>query len=226
MALIFSVEDDKEIGDLLKLALPCFNYKLEIFENAEDMFDKLDGVLPDLILLDIMLPKMDGMQALKKLKSSGKTNKIPVIMLTAKGNESSIVNALDEGADDYMAKPFSVMELNSRIKANLRKYLKKEEKISLLNITLDLNSRKVFIDEEEVHFALKEFEVLKILMTNPNTVISRERLLGEVWGTDFLGETRTLDMHIKAIRSKIGDSAETDDKIVTVRGVGFMFVTK
>lgn len=217
---IFSVEDNQEIQDLLQFSLSNFGYDVSIFDTAEKMFEAFDGgSLPDLILLDIMLPGMSGTDALQKLKTSTLTESIPVIMLTAKSSEINIVSGLELGADDYITKPFSVMELAARVKANLRKYAK----VSVDdNIVINTTSHEVFIDGEKTHLTLTEFQLLNVLMSNKNNVLKREDLLNDIWGYDYYGETRTLDMHIKAIRAKLGKYA---GRIETVRGVGFKYTT-
>ncbi len=223
MALIFSVEDNPDIQELLQCSLKNFGYELQQFETAEEMLKVLEIIRPDLILLDIMLPGMDGMAALKRLKKGARSKNIPVIMLSAKSGEGSKVACLDAGADDYITKPFSVMELNSRIKANLRKR-GAADVLESMGIKLDLRSRAAYLEGRAIHLTLKEFELLKALMAAEGEVLTRESLLSGIWGFDYLGETRTLDMHIKALRGKIKDDAESGTKIVTMRGVGFMWV--
>ena len=180
----------------------------------------LASEMPELVLLDIMLPGEDGLSILKKLKSSSKTKQIPVIMVTAKGAEYDVVKGLDAGADDYVTKPFGIMELVSRIKAVLRR-TKTEQSLDVYeveNLKMDLKKHKVKVDGETVVLTLKEFELLKRLMMHQNMVLTRDRLLEEVWGYEFAGETRTLDVHIRSLRQKLGTAGEL---IQTVRGVGY-----
>lgn len=218
MFKVFSVEDNKDIQELLRFALTGFGYDITLFDDAEGFFDFLDkkNQKPDLALLDIMLPGMSGIDALKRLKKDAKTSGIPVILLTAKSEEMNIVQGLEEGAADYITKPFSVMELAARIKANIRKADKKL--LEADGISLDLSSREVLVDGKPISLTLKEFELLAALIKADNSVLKREELLERVWGYEFLGETRTLDMHIRTLRSKLGDYAES---IITVRGVGY-----
>ena len=175
---------------------------------------------PELILLDIMLPGEDGLSLLKKLKNSAKTKEIPVIMVTAKGAEYDKVVGLDGGADDYVTKPFGMMELVSRIKAVLRRTKKEKEEgqYSVGSLSMDLKKHVVFVDGKQVTLTLKEFELLGRLVQNQNIVLTRDRLLEEVWGYDFDGETRTVDVHVRTLRQKLGSAG---DMIQTVRGVGY-----
>lgn len=220
MRKIFSVEDDKDLQDLLRFSLGGFGYEIEVFPAAEDLFEALKTAVPDLILLDIMLPKMDGSEALRLLKKDARYKDIPVIMLTAKTSEMNIVSGLNIGADDYITKPFSVMELSARINAQLRKTVK-PEKIETGNIVMDLSSRDAYLDGTPLSLTLKEFELLYALIKNPNTVQKREDLLGTIWGYEYIGETRTLDMHIRTLRLKLKEYA---DNIITVRGIGFKYI--
>ena len=220
MSLIWSVEDDKDLQDLLRFSLGGFGYDIELFDCAEDLFAKLGkGTAPDLILMDVMLPGMDGMAALKQLKNNTGTKKIPVIMLTAKATEANIVGGLNYGADDYMTKPFSVMELSARINANLRKNAK-EEVLEADGIHMDTASHECTMDGKKLSLTIKEFALLAELLRAAGKVKTREQLLGEIWGYGYEGETRTLDMHVRTLRGKLGDHAK---KLVTVRGIGFKY---
>lgn len=219
--LIYIVEDDSSIQKLIEYALKSKNYNCKGFENGREFFAELSKVVPDLILLDIMLPDMDGTEILKKLKQNSTTVNIPVMMLTAKTSEYDIVSSLDLGADDYMTKPFSVLELLSRVNALLRRTKsekKAEDKIEFEGISMDLLRRQVMIDGEAILLTYKEFELLKYMLSNVGIVLSREMLLNSVWGYDYEGETRTVDMHIKLLREKLGEKREL---IHTVRGVGY-----
>lgn len=220
MSLIWSVEDDKDLQDLLRFSLGGFGYDIELFDCAEDLFARLGkGSAPDLILMDVMLPGMDGMAALKQLKNNTGTKKIPVIMLTAKATEANIVGGLNYGADDYMTKPFSVMELSARINANLRKNAK-EEVLEADGIRMDTASHECTMDGKKLSLTIKEFALLAELLRAVGKVKTREQLLGEIWGYGYEGETRTLDMHVRTLRGKLGDHAK---KLVTVRGIGFKY---
>ena len=218
--MIFCVEDDRNIRELVVYTLSSTGMEAEGFEDGEVFFKALAERLPELILLDIMLPGEDGMAILKKLKNNKKTKDIPVIMVTAKGTEYDKVSGLDAGADDYVTKPFGMMELVSRIKAVMRRTKKKEE-IEVLKagpIVLNEKKHEVLVDGAHVSLTLKEYEMLKRLMHNKGIVLTRDRLLEEIWGYDFDGETRTVDVHIRTLRQKLGKAGE---EIETVRGVGY-----
>ena len=224
---IFITEDEEDIREVIKCTLESFSYEIQAFENAEEGLEETKKNLSDLILMDIMLPGMDGITALEKLKSQKETQSIPVIMLTAKSSEVDKVTGLDKGADDYVTKPFGVLELAARVRAALRKseaYQKKSEVLTLGGITLDADKRTVTKNGEPVELTLKEFELLRLLMENKDRVLPRETLLDEIWGYDYVGETRTLDMHVRTLRGKLGDNGETQRYIKTVRGVGYRFI--
>jgi len=217
--LVYIVEDDYSIQKLVEYALHSKGYEVLGFENGRDFFGKLEEQIPDIIVLDIMLPDMDGISILKKIKESAKTDSIPVMMLTAKDTEYDVVNSLDLGADDYMKKPFSVLEFLSRVNALLRRNTKgKAELLEFEGITLDALERTVTVDGEKVELTFKEFELLKYMMSNIDIVLSREKLLNFVWGYSYEGETRTVDMHIKLLREKLGEKRKL---IHTVRGMGY-----
>ncbi|WBW49687.1 response regulator transcription factor [Peptoniphilus equinus] len=217
--LIYIVEDDSSIQKLIEYALKSKNYQTKGFEKGKEFFKELAKDVPDMILLDIMLPDMDGVEILKMLKSAPHTASIPVMMLTARTSEYDIVSSLDLGADDYMTKPFSVLELLSRINALLRRNQRQlEEFLEFEGIHMDLLRRQVTMDGQPVNLTYKEFELLKYMMSNVDIVLSREMLLNSVWGYDYEGETRTVDMHIKLLREKL---AEKRTFIHTVRGVGY-----
>lgn len=218
--MVFCVEDDGNIRELVVYTLNTTGMEARGFENGSELMKALASEMPELVLLDIMLPGEDGLSILKKLKSSSKTKQIPVIMVTAKGAEYDVVKGLDAGADDYVTKPFGIMELVSRIKAVLRR-TKTEQSLDVYeveNLKMDLKKHKVKVDGETVVLTLKEFELLKRLMMHQNIVLTRDRLLEEVWGYEFAGETRTLDVHIRSLRQKLGAAGEL---IQTVRGVGY-----
>ena len=218
--MVFCVEDDGNIRELVVYTLNTTGMEARGFENGSELMKALASEMPELVLLDIMLPGEDGLSILKKLKSSSKTKQIPVIMVTAKGAEYDVVKGLDAGADDYVTKPFGMMELVSRIKAVLRR-TKTEQSLDVYeveNLKMDLKKHKVKVDGETVVLTLKEFELLKRLMMHQNMVLTRDRLLEEVWGNEIAGETRTLDVHIRSLRQKLGTAGEL---IQTVRGVGY-----
>lgn len=217
--MIFCVEDDNSIRELVLYALKNSNIEAAGFERGSDMFAAMENVIPELILLDIMLPGEDGISILKKLKANVKTGAVPIIMVSAKDSEFDKVTALDLGADDYISKPFGMMELISRIKAVLRRSNTKEKQEYICgNVRLCINSHRVTVCDREITLTLKEFELLRLLMQNADRVLSRDTLLDRVWGYDFDGETRTLDVHIRTLRAKLGNDG---DIIETVRGVGY-----
>lgn len=222
MALIYVVEDDKSIQEIETFALQNVGYQVEGFASAEDFYTALNRKLPDLVLLDVMLPDEDGLSIVKKLRSREDTVFVPIIMVTAKTSEIDKVKGLDIGADDYMTKPFGVMELISRVKAMLRRSAKPEEKEKILrlgNIVLDREKHAVTVNGEGCELTYKEYELLKLLMTNAGIVTTREVILDRIWGTDFEGESRTLDMHIKTLRQKLKEEGRL---IKTVRNVGYI----
>ncbi|MBQ7934453.1 MAG: response regulator transcription factor [Lachnospiraceae bacterium] len=222
MALIYVVEDDISIQEIETFALANVGYEAKGFTTAADFYHAMDGVLPDLVLLDIMLPDEDGLSILKKLRSRKDTARVPVIMVTAKTTEIDKVKGLDSGADDYMTKPFGVMELISRVKAILRRSARPEDKEKVLrldNIVLDMERHAVTVSGELCELTYKEYELLKLLMINAGIVTTREAILNRVWGTNFEGESRTLDMHIKTLRQKLKDAGGL---IKTVRNVGYI----
>lgn len=222
MSLIYVVEDDKNIQEIETFALQNVGYEVCGYETAKDFYGALEKKLPDLILMDIMLPDEDGLTIVKKLRLREDTVLIPVIMVTAKTSEIDKVKGLDIGADDYMTKPFGVMELISRVKAMLRRSAKPEEKEKTLrigNVVLDREKRTVYVNDEVCELTYKEYELLKLLMSNAGIVTTRDVILDRVWGTDFEGESRTLDMHIKTLRQKL---KEEGSRIKTVRNVGYI----
>lgn len=217
---IFSVEDDPAIRDLLLYALRQAGYEAEGFAEGGAFLAAVAKNAPDLVLLDVMLPGEDGFSLLKKLRGDAKTRGVAVIMLTAKDAEMDKVQGLETGADDYVVKPFGVMELLSRVKAVLRRAKQTEESavLTLGCVALDSAEHKVFVSGDEITLTLKEFDLLKKLMTNKGLVLTREQLLDSVWGIDFAGDTRTVDVHVGTLRQKLGAGG---DGIRTVRGVGY-----
>ena len=214
------MEDDGNIRELVVYALHASGFEAEGFECAAALYERLERGLPDLLLLDVMLPGEDGVTTLKNLRQNPHTAGLPVILLTAKNAEYDKVLGLDSGADDYVTKPFGVMELLSRIKAVLRRagLSAPANSLSLGAISLDVGRRAVTVAGEPVSLTFKEFELLHYLLQNPGLVLSREKIMAAVWGFDFEGESRTVDMHIKTLRRKLG---EAGGLIVTVRGVGY-----
>ena len=217
---IYIVEDDKNIREIEMFALKNSGYAVEEFENAKSFFSKTAEKVPDLVLLDIMLPDMDGLEIVKKLRSRPDTVRIPIILVTAKTTELDKVKGLDIGADDYLTKPFGVMELISRVKALLRRSraLQDDKQLVIGDITLDSERREGRVGGELCELTFKEFELLKLLMVNAGIVLHRDTIMSDVWGTDYEGESRTLDMHIKTLRQKLG---EAGNMIKTVRNVGY-----
>ena len=205
---IYIVEDDKNIREIEMFALKNSGYAVEEFENAKSFFSKTAEKVPDLVLLDIMLPDMDGLEIVKKLRSRPDTVRIPIILVTAKTTELDKVKGLDIGADDYLTKPFGVMELISRVKALLRRSraLQDDKQLVIGDITLDSERREVHVGGELCELTFKEFELLKLLMVNAGIVLHRDTIMSDVWGTDYEGESRTLDMHIKTLRQKLGEA--------------------
>ena len=219
MALIFIVEDDKDIQEIEMIALKNSNYMVQTFDRACDLYKKLEEIIPDLVLLDIMLPDEDGYKIVRKLRSNPKTRRVPVIMITAKTTEMDMVKGLDDGADDYIKKPFSVMELLSRVRALLRRsHEEMPNQLIVGNIMLDNEKHIVIAGERNIELTLKEFELLHYLMLNEDIVLSRESIMRYVWGVDFEGESRTVDMHIKTLRQKLGEYGR---QIRTTRGIGY-----
>ena len=203
--MIFCVDDDSAIRDIEVYTLTATGFEAVGFADANSMLEALHTQHPQLILLDIMLPDADGVTVLQKLRADSATQNIPVIMATAKGTEYDKVQSLDLGADDYLVKPFGVMEMVSRVKAVLRRAEKPQaDTLAVSGLVLDLRTRTVTADAVPIRLTYKEFELLSLLMQNPGMAFSREQLLSRVWGMDFYGETRTVDMHIKTLRKKLG----------------------
>lgn len=218
--MIYYVEDDTNIRDLVVYTLTQSGFSVIGLSDAEEFWDRVSREVPELVLLDIMLPREDGISILKKLRSSAKTSSVPVIMVTAKGSEYNRVLGLDSGADDYITKPFSMIELVARVKAVLRRTAPQERKDELTyrNLTLNIKKHTVTVDGTPVVLTLKEFELLRMLLENRGIVFTREQLLSTVWGYDYEGGTRTVDVHVQTLRQKLSDNSEI---IETVRGVGY-----
>lgn len=221
MALIYIVEDDVNIREIETFALKNSGYQTKDFGCAADFYAKLEEKIPNLIILDIMLPDEDGLSIVKKIRSNPESRRVPVIMVTAKTTELDKVKGLDLGADDYITKPFGIMELISRVKALLRRCdgMEDEKFYSVGGLLLDIEKHSVTVDEQPVELTYKEYELLRLLMQNAGIVTSRDAIMERVWGTDFEGESRTLDMHIKTLRQKLGSAGAM---IKTIRNVGYM----
>lgn len=220
MALIYIVEDDESIREIESIALKNSNYIVSAFENAKEFYKKLDELVPDLILLDVMLPDESGYDIVRKLRKRPATQDIPIIMVTAKTTEMDMIKGFDGGADDYIKKPFSIMELITRVKALLRRTAKEEPKfLKLDDLVIDHERHVVTVNNEPVDLTYKEYELLRLLMGSQGIVMTREVIMRSVWDTDFEGETRTVDMHIKTLRHKLGDYGS---RIKTVRNVGYV----
>ena len=219
MALIYAVEDDKNILEIEMFALKNSGYQVDGFETAHDFYKKLEKQIPDLVLLDVMLPDEDGLEIVGTLRKRPDTRKMPIIMVTAKSSEIEKVKGLDAGADDYLTKPFGVMELIARVKAILRRTVEKDKFLSVGDVFLDDEKRMVYVHGEPCTLTYKEYELLKLLLYHSGVVVSREIILDRVWGIDFEGESRTLDMHIRTLRQKLGEAGAM---IRTVRNVGYM----
>lgn len=221
MGTIYIVEDDVSIREIERYALKNSGYEVEEFECGADFFKRLQKNIPSLILLDIMLPNEDGLDILAKIRANKATAAIPIIMVTAKAGELDKVKGLDLGADDYLTKPFGVMELISRVKALLRRMQqdKEEAQMQYGQILLDNDKHAVFLSGEPCELTFKEFELLKYLLINKGIVLSRDKIMDHVWGFEYEGESRTVDMHIKTLRQKLKEDGSC---IRTVRNVGYM----
>ena len=218
--MIYCVEDDTAIRELMVYTLKASGFEARGFADAKDFWDAVDSEVPNLVLLDIMLPGEDGITVLEKLRNRADTRTVPVIMASAKSTEYDKVSGLDRGADDYLAKPFGMMEMVSRVRAVLRRSAAPQDDTTLRsgNIELNIGEHRVIANGIDVQLTLKEFELLRLFMENPRHVFSRESLLSRIWGEDFIGESRTVDVHIGTLRAKLG---EAGDSIETVRGVGY-----
>ena len=221
MALIYIVEDDINIREIETFSLKNSGYQIKDFGCAADFYEKMKEKLPNLIILDVMLPDEDGLSIVKQLRSNPESRKIPVIMVTAKTTELDKVKGLDMGADDYLTKPFGVMELISRVKALLRRCegMEDEQFYSVGSLLLDIEKHSVSVNDEPVELTYKEYELLRMLVQNAGIVTPRDAIMERVWGTDFEGESRTLDVHIKTLRQKLG---EAGSMIKTIRNVGYI----
>ena len=220
--MIYIVEDDAEIRELEVYALKSSGFESKSFDSGKNLDEEIKVQVPDLFILDIMLPGEDGLSILKRLRAQENTKNVPIIMLTAKSSELDKVKGLDLGADDYIAKPFGILEFVSRVRALLRRSgnMKSEEsvKITLGEIVLDSGTREVLVSGNSVELTYKEYELLKLLISHPGLVYSRQQILEKIWGIDFKMDTRTVDMHIKTLRQKLGEQGSV---IQTIRNVGY-----
>lgn len=218
--MIWCVEDDASIREIELYTLKQTGFEGRGFPDGAAMWEALNREKPDLILLDVMLPGEDGVEILKRLRTSTTTQSIPVIMATAKGMEYDKVQSLDLGADDYLVKPFGMMEMVSRVKAVLRRCQESsvQHLLQVEGLVLNLDEHTVAVDGERITLTFKEYELLKLLLSNPRTAFSRDQLFAEVWGTGYMGESRTVDMHIRTLRQKLGKYGAL---IETIRGVGY-----
>ncbi|MCC8075425.1 MAG: response regulator transcription factor [Clostridiales bacterium] len=223
---ILIVEDDDSIRRLLEVALKSQGFDVGSFDNAVDALEDMAQQTPSLVTMDIMMDGLDGIEALKIMRASPALSQVPVILLTAKGMEDDKVTGLDAGADDYVTKPFSVLELCARIRALLRRVngLEPGPVYQYQGLRINPDTREVWVDDQLVELTFKEFELLKFLMEHPDKSITRHQLLKEVWGADYPGETRTLDIHIGTLRQKLNDPSDNSHFIKTVRGVGYRFI--
>lgn len=221
MSLIYIVEDDVNIREIERYALKNSGFEVQEFECGKELHKAVEKKVPSLILLDIMLPNEDGLDILAELRSAKATAKVPIIMVTAKSTELDKVKGLDLGADDYMTKPFGIMELISRVKALLRRTEDIAEASVITNgdIVVDTDKRSVTVAGKHCELTFKEFELLKMLLLNRGIVLSRDKIMDQVWGFEYEGESRTVDMHIKTLRQKLGSGGSA---IKTVRNVGYM----
>lgn len=228
--LIYLVEDDKHIQELIKYNLEENGFKVKIYDSAETFLYEVDKQIPDLLLLDIMLPGMDGLDICRYLKQDAAFKKVPVIMITAKGEEFDKVLGLELGADDYITKPFGIREFIARVKVALRRQADTPEKdaevIKAGRITLDLVRHEVYVGERLVELTFKEFELLKLLLKNKGKVLSRDLLLEQIWGFDYDKGNRTVDVHVRYLRQKLEDDDNNPVYIETIRGIGYRFSDK
>ncbi len=223
--MIWCVEDDPSIRDIEVYALQSTGFEAKGFETGDAFWEAVQSERPELVVLDVMLPGVDGVELLSRMKNDPKLCRIPVIMATAKGSEYDKIQSLDLGADDYLVKPFGMMEMVSRVKAVLRRCRPKQQNhlLKLDGLTMNVNEHTVSIDGERIMLTYKEFELLRLFLSNPGMAFSREQLLSDVWESDYLGETRTVDMHIRTLRQKLGSYGQL---IETVRNVGYRLETR
>lgn len=225
MALVYIVEDDENIREIETFSLKNSGYIVNAFDCAKDFYNKIATKVPNLVILDIMLPDEDGLEILRKLRNRPETKKLPIILVTAKTSEIDKVKGLDLGADDYLTKPFGVMEMVSRVKALLRRSIDNSEEkfLSHGNIFIDNEKRAVYVNDKLIDLTYKEYELLKLLMINEGIVLKREIIMDKIWGGSFETESRTMDVHIRTLRHKLDESG---NEIKTVRNVGYVIGNK
>lgn len=220
MAVIYIIEDDDNIREIEEFALLSAGHKVMGFRKAKDFYNQLSEVIPDLCLVDLMLPDESGNEIVRKLRRREETKRLPVIMVTAKTTELDLVKGIEDGADDYIKKPFSVMELISRVKALLRRTKQEEIKeLTLDGLLINNEKREVSVDGNVVELTYKEYELLSLLILNKDIVLNRDTIMENVWGVDYEGESRTIDMHVKTLRKKLGSYGA---RIKTIRNVGYV----
>ena len=220
MALIYIIEDDDSIREIEEFALMNAGHKVVGFSCAGDFYSRLEDIIPDLCLVDIMLPDENGNEIVRKLRRNPATKRLPVIMVTAKTTERDLVKGIEDGADDYIKKPFSVMELMSRVKALLRRTKSEDIKeLWLDGLLVNKEKHEVTIDGNPVELTFKEYELLSLFILNKGIVLNRDTIMDKVWGTEYEGESRTIDMHVKTLRQKLGDYGS---RIKTIRNVGYV----
>ena len=220
MALIYIIEDDDSIREIEEFALMNAGHKVFGFTCAKDFYKKMEEVIPDLCLVDLMLPDENGNEITRKLRRNPDTKKLPVIMVTAKTTELDLVRGIEDGADDYIKKPFSVMELMSRVKALLRRTMPEEIKeLKLDELIINNKKHEVSVSGNVIELTYKEYELLSLFIINKGIVLNRDTIMAQVWGTDYEGESRTIDMHVKTLRQKLGDYGT---RIKTIRNVGYV----
>ena len=223
--MIYCVEDDSAIRDIEVYALRSTGFEAEGLENGEQLFEAIAKRVPELIILDVMLPGEDGLEILKRIRFSALTRSVPVIMATARGEEYDKITGLDSGADDYLVKPFGMMEMISRVKAVLRRCAPRQSANTLQagGLSIHLDAHTVWADGERIQLTFKEFELLRTFMSHPGMAFTRDQLFSDIWGMDYCGETRTVDMHIRTLRQKLGAYGRM---IETVRNVGYRLEVK
>lgn len=217
-ARIFVIEDDENIREIINLALVSNGYEVVLFDNAIDALELMKKEIPALAIFDLMLPKMNGIEAIKKIRETN--NELPILILSAKDREIDKVNGLDSGSDDYMTKPFGILELQARVRSLLRRHVTSDI-IKTKHLVVDKQTRIIKLDGKKLELTNKEYQLLVYLMDNKHRVVEREELLNEIWGYDFIGESRALDVHIRALRSKLNDDGHK--YIKTIRSVGYRF---
>jgi two-component system alkaline phosphatase synthesis response regulator PhoP len=224
MGYIYVIEDDESIRELIKIGLEGFGYNIRAYEAAEPALEDMKSERPDLALFDIMLPGMDGLSAIRQIRNNPLLGDIPIICLTAKDKELDKVAGLDLGADEYITKPFGVLELAARIRSLLRRTtnIEDETEFTVGPMTINTMTREVIVDKQIIDLTYKEYELLLYLFENSNRVVSRDEMLNEIWGYEYDGESRTLDIHIRSLRHKLGP--DMANCIKTIRGVGYRFI--